>query len=59
MEGTITSFRRVKRTVYGNQMIIDANLDKEKARGLIGKKATWTSPGKNKKVIKGTITNLH
>ena len=59
MEGTITSFRRGKSTVYGNQMIIDANLNKDKSKELIGKKVIWTSPGKDKKLIKGTITNLH
>lgn len=59
MEGLIVSFRRGKRTMYGNQIIIDFGLNKDKAKSLIGKKVTWTSPGKNKKIIKGEIRNLH
>ncbi len=59
MEAAIVSFRRGRRTVYGNQMIIDVNSNKDKAKELIGKKVTWTSPGKIKKEIKGKITNLH
>ena len=59
MEGHILSFRRGRHVTYGNQLIIDANLSKEKAIELIGKNVTWTSPGKNKKEIKGTINALH
>ena len=59
MEGTIVSFRRSIKTTYGNQMIIDVNLNVDKAKELIGKTVTWVSPGKNKVTIKGKITNLH
>lgn len=59
MEGTIVSFRRGRHVTYGNQLIIDFGLNKEKAEELIGKKVTWTSPGKNKKEIKGEIKALH
>ena len=57
MEATIVSFRRGRRTVYGNQMIID--IDTDKLKELIGRTVTWISPGKNKVTIKGKITNLH
>jgi len=56
MEGIIVSFRRGKRTMTGNQVIIEA---KGNSKELIGKTVTWTSPGKLKKDIKGKITALH
>ena len=38
-------------------MIIDSNLSREKAKLLIGKKITWTSPAKRE--IKGEIKTTH
>lgn len=32
---------------------------KEKAEGLIGKKVSWTAPGKNKTTITGKISAPH
>jgi len=57
MEATITSFRRGRHTQYTTQMIIDPNLNKEKAKSLIGKKVIWTSPAKRE--IKGEIKTTH
>ena len=59
MEGSIASFRRGKHTVRTNQMIVKVKgIDKkDKAAELVGKIATWTSPGK--KEIKGKITAVH
>jgi len=59
MEAIIASFRRGRHTQYNNQMILETNLDKEKAKALIGKTATWISPGKNKVQIKGKIKRHH
>ncbi|MBS3143676.1 50S ribosomal protein L35ae [Candidatus Woesearchaeota archaeon] len=57
MEAVISSFRRGRHTQYTNQMIINADMNKEKAKELIGKKVIWTSPAK--KEIKGVIKTTH
>ncbi len=59
MEGTIASFRRNKRVVSHNQMIllVKGVASKEKAKDLIGKKVTWESPAK--KQIIGKISLPH
>lgn len=61
MEGIISNFRRGKRTVYTNQMIIAVKeIDsKEKANKLLKKKVIWSSSGKQKKQITGIITKAH
>lgn len=61
MEAVICNFRGGKHSKSDNQMIIKINAidSKEKAKSLIGKTVTWVSPGKNKKEIKGKITNIH
>jgi len=59
MEGMITSFRRGRRTISHNQMIVKiSGVDsKEKAVSLVGKHTFWKSPAG--KEIKGTITGAH
>ncbi|MCD4666290.1 50S ribosomal protein L35ae [archaeon] len=59
MEAVIVNFRGSQKHKYTNQMIIQANLSKDKAKELVGKKIIWTSPGKKKKEIKGEIKRLH
>ena len=60
MEGIIINFRGGRHTKYNSQMIVQVeNLNKDKAQALIGKNVIWTSPGKNKKEIKGEIKRLH
>ena len=61
MEGRIGGFRGSYRRKSGNQMIIyvDGVSDKTKAQELVGKAVTWTSPGKNKKQLKGKISSVH
>lgn len=57
----ISAFRGSRRRRSGNQMVIcipDINT-KEKAKALVGKKAVWTAPGKNKKTIVGKISAPH
>ena len=57
----IASFRGSRRLRRGNQMIV--HLDKidtrEVAEKSIGKTVIWTTPGKDKKQIKGKITSAH
>jgi len=58
MEGTIVNFRSARHHQYDKQMIIIAkDISKEKAKELIGKTVTWTSPAG--KEIKGKISALH
>lgn len=59
MEGTITSFRRGRKTIRGNQVIIKVGSvnSKEKAEKLVGKDVSWKSPGG--KEIKGKISAAH
>ena len=59
MEGTIVNFRGGRHTQTGNQMVIMVNgiSDKEKAKGLIGKKVVWITP--TKREISGKITFAH
>lgn len=60
MEGKIVSFRRGRRTIYNTQMILEVkDYNKSKSKELIGKGVVWTSPGKNKKEIKGEIKTTH
>ena len=57
MEAVISSFRRGRHTQYTNQMIINADMNKEKAKELIGKKVIWTSPAKRE--INGEVKTSH
>lgn len=61
MEGQITSYRRGVRTQKKYQMIVRVASvnDTKTATALIGKSVIWTSTGKEKTEIKGTITNVH
>jgi len=61
MEGVINNFRRGVRTVRSNQMIVTVkDVDsREKAHKLLNKNVIWTSPGKEKKQIKGVVTKPH
>lgn len=60
MEGIIVNFRRGVKRTYNRQMIIEIKgVDKKKASSLVGKKAVWVSPGKNKKEIVGVVNAVH
>jgi len=61
MTGVINHFRGSRRRKKGNQMIVkvDGVDSKEKAEGIVGKSVSWTTPGKEKKVIKGKVTQPH
>lgn len=61
MQGIISHFRGSFRRRKGNQLIVVVQgVDKkDKAQSLIGKTAVWTSPGKEKKEIKGKISSTH
>ena len=59
MDALITSFRRGRRTISGNQMILKVSgVDsKGKAASLVGKAASWKSPAG--KEIKGKVSGAH
>lgn len=59
MEGTLVNYRRGRRTMTGNQMVLEVpgHDTKEKAALLIGKRVVWTSPAKTE--IHGKITAPH
>ena len=61
MQGTIINFRGSRRRKAERQMIIlvEGIEKKEKAQELIGKKISWTAPGKNKTTITGKISAVH
>jgi large subunit ribosomal protein L35Ae len=61
MEGTIINYRMSRHRCDGNYMVIQpVGVDnKEGAEKLIGKIATWITPGKDKNEIKGKIVNFH
>ena len=58
MEGTISNFRSGRHHQNDRQMIVVIEgMDKNKAEGLIGKKAVWKSPAG--KEIKGEVSAVH
>ena len=61
MKARIASYRRSRRTQYGNQMIVESAdvTSKEAAEKLVGKKVTWTIDGKNKTTIAGEVRAAH
>jgi len=59
MEAVITSFRRSKRVLSSNQMILRVGSieNKDKASKLVGKEVSWKSSAGNE--IKGKISAVH
>jgi large subunit ribosomal protein L35Ae len=61
MEGTISSFRRGRKTQTTNQaiIVIESIDSKAKAEKLVGKKVSWQAPGKGKKILVGEVRAAH
>ena len=59
--GRVIQFRRGRHTIHERHFLIEIPnvTDREQASKLVGKIVEWTSPGKNKKVIKGKISSAH
>lgn len=59
MEGTLVNYRRGRRTMRGNQMIVEVKGydSRAKAAQLVGKRIIWASPAK--KEIHGKIVSVH
>jgi len=59
MEAIIMHFRQGRHHQNTKQIILKVADTPEEAEKFIGKKVTWTSPGKQKKQIAGKISALH
>ncbi|MCD6523354.1 MAG: 50S ribosomal protein L35ae [Candidatus Diapherotrites archaeon] len=59
MKGVIVNYRRGRRTMHGNQMIVTfEGVDtKEKAAPLLGKTVVWETPAKKR--IFGKVSKVH
>lgn len=60
MKGIVIQFRRGRKTYHPRHFLIDVNANsREEAAKFVGKEVIWTSPGKDKKQIKGKIASPH
>lgn len=61
MKAIVANYRGSRRRKRGNYLLLSLPTitSKEKAVALVGKTVRWTSPGKNKTTITGTITAPH
>lgn len=58
--GKVLQFRRGKKTVHERHFLIDVGVSNRKeAEKFVGKNVEWTSPGKDKKIIRGKIASAH
>jgi len=61
MKGKVVQFRRGRHTITEKHFLIEIEgvSSRKDAEKFVGKHVEWTSPGKNKKVIKGKISAPH
>ena len=61
MQGIIAHFRGSARRKRNNYLLITIPgiTSKDKAKELLGKTVSWTTPGKEKKVLTGKVTGPH
>lgn len=60
MNGKVIQFRRGRHVIHERHFLLDFGLkNKAEAKKLTGKEVEWHSPGKNKKIIKGKISDSH
>ncbi len=60
MEAIVVQFRRSRKTYHPRHFLLDVGAkDRSEAEKFIGKEVVWTSQGKDKKQIKGTISSPH
>lgn len=61
MEARIANYRGANSRDYPAHIILDVPgvKSREKAAALVGKKVTWTAPGKNKTFITGKVASAH
>jgi large subunit ribosomal protein L35Ae len=61
MKGKIVQFRRGRHVIKERHYLIEIPkiLNRKSTEKYIGKEVIWTSPGKNKRLIKGKISAPH
>ncbi len=61
VKGFVIQFRRGRRTQHDRHFLIEIPEcdSREKATKYKDKEVSWTSPGKEKKVIKGVVSSAH
>jgi len=61
MKGKIIQFRRGSHTIHERHFLIEIPGIKSRADAekFVGKDVEWTSPGKNKKIIRGKVSSAH
>ena len=59
--GTVIQFRGGRKTFKPRHFLleVDGVDDREKAKALVGKSVSWSSPGKVPTIIKGKIASAH
>lgn len=60
-KGMVVQFRRGRKTQKDKHFLIEIPGcdDRKKAEKYVGEEVIWTSPGKNKKMIKGVVASPH
>jgi len=60
VEAIVVQFRRGRKTYKPRHFLLDVGVKKRAdAEKFVGKEVVWTSPGKEKKQIKGKIASAH
>jgi len=61
VKATVVQFRRGRKTFTPRHFLLEIEgvETREKATKLVGKTASWKSPGKNEKLITGKISSAH
>lgn len=61
VKGLVIQFRRGRRNYTPRHFLIEVAgvVGRENAMKFVGKEVSWTSPGKEKKVLKGKISSAH
>jgi large subunit ribosomal protein L35Ae len=61
VNATVVQFRRGRKTFKPKHFLIEVDGvdNREKATKYVGKSVSWTSPGKEPKVITGKISSAH
>ena len=61
MKAKVIQFRRGRKTFKPRHFLIEVEglKSREDAAKLVGKTATWTSPGKHAKQINGKVSSAH
>lgn len=61
VKATVVQFRRGRKTYTPKHFLIEVQgiATRQKAKEYVGKQVSWTSSGKDKKIINGLIASAH